>query len=278
MYFSHLLARANPDGRKVLDGLIFAHIPDALAPPSPDFVNLYQNVVSEEVDDLSTHPRLSEQERERLGDEAPPDPHFGDVFFGENGAVLIIATAECDLAYAPESTSERVFDPEMPVLLVPGVPISSEREPLSQRLLDRELTSGPTARRNYVFRECIRAESRPRCPSPSLGEFCVHVIARTICSVLNGHEEIISGQERPSISAAVVGLPFDRRRQCRLRDSRRAQAIHVQTHFNAMAGANNYAWSETAIRLSWHVRCVELEVRLATIEDVAIGDVEDRFL
>ena len=120
MYFSHLLAHANPDGRKVLDGMIFTHIPDALAPPSPDFVSLYQNVVSEEVDDLTTHPRLSEQERERLGDQAPPDPHFGDVFFGENGAVLVIATAECDLAYAPEPTSGRAFDPEMPVLLVPG--------------------------------------------------------------------------------------------------------------------------------------------------------------
>lgn len=104
----------------MVDALVFTHIPDALAPPTPDFVSLYQNVVSEEVDDLGTHPRLSESERARLGDGVPPDPHFGDLFLRENGAVLMIATAECDLAYAPEPNSGRAFDPEQPVLLVPG--------------------------------------------------------------------------------------------------------------------------------------------------------------
>lgn len=120
MYFSHLLGRSNPEGRKVLDAMVFSHIPDALDPPSPDFVGLYQNVVSESVDELGTHPRLSETERTRLGDSAPPDPHFGDLFFRDDGAVLMIATAECDLAYAPEPQSGRPFDPEQPVLLIPG--------------------------------------------------------------------------------------------------------------------------------------------------------------
>ena len=132
MYFSHLLGRGNPEGRKVVDAMVFSHIPDALAAPSPDFVGLYQNVVSESVDDLGTHPRLSESERTRLGDNAPPDAHCGDLFFRDDGAVRMIATAECDLMYAPEPESDRPFVPEQPVLLIPGelqqhpVPISDE--------------------------------------------------------------------------------------------------------------------------------------------------------
>ncbi len=132
MYFSHLLGRSNPEGRKVVDAMVFSHIPDALSAPSPDFVGLYQNVVSESVEDLGTHPRLSERERMRLGDNAPPDAHCGDLFFRDDGAVRMIATAECDLLYAPEPESERPFVPEQPVLLVPGelqqhpVPVSDE--------------------------------------------------------------------------------------------------------------------------------------------------------
>lgn len=120
MYFSHLLSRGNPEGRKVLDELVFSHIPDALDPPSPEFVGLYQNVVSEAVSELSSHPRLSESERVRLGENAPPDPHFGDLFIRDDGGVLMVATAECDLAYAPEPNSTRPFDPDQPVLLIPG--------------------------------------------------------------------------------------------------------------------------------------------------------------
>lgn len=121
MYFSHLLGRSVPDGRKIIDAMVFSHIPDALAAPSPDFVSLYQNVVSESVDDLGTHARLPESERARLGDNAPPDPHFGDLFIRDDGDVLMIATPECDLMYAPEPESERPFVPEHPVLLIPGV-------------------------------------------------------------------------------------------------------------------------------------------------------------
>lgn len=120
MYFSHLLGRSNPEGRTLLDGMVFSYIPDSLGPPSPDFVTFYQSVVSEPVDELGTHPRLSEEERARLGDKVPPDPHFGDLFFGPDGAVLMIATAECDLAYAPEPGSGRQFEPDQPGLLIRG--------------------------------------------------------------------------------------------------------------------------------------------------------------
>jgi hypothetical protein len=120
MYFSHLLARGHPEGRKVLDELVFSHIPDALDPPSPDFVGLYQNVVSEAVSELGSHPRLSAPEHARLGENAPPDPHFGDLFIRDDGAVLMVATRESDLAYAPEPNSTRPFDADQPVLLIPG--------------------------------------------------------------------------------------------------------------------------------------------------------------
>lgn len=132
MYFSHLLERSNPEGRKVIDAMVFSHIPAALATPSPDFVGLYQNVVSESVDDLGTHPRLPESELARLGDNAPPDPHFGDLFFRDDGTVQMIATAECDLMYAPEPESGRPFVPDQPVVLIPGkleqhsAPVSDE--------------------------------------------------------------------------------------------------------------------------------------------------------
>jgi hypothetical protein len=129
-YFGQLVFDAVPEHRKVLDELSFEHIPDAADPPSPDFVELYQNVVSEEVGELGTHPRIPEEGRQQLGEQAPTNAHFGDLFIKSNGEALLVISAECDLAFAPEETAKRAFDPNLSVLLVPGM-MQEQSRPLS---------------------------------------------------------------------------------------------------------------------------------------------------
>lgn len=118
-YFAHLLFRSVPKQRRQLDRLRFAHIPESDGMPSAEFVDLYRNVVAEEVDELGVHPRAS-QEASENPETSPPDPHFGDVFVGDNKEVRMVITAECDLMYAPEAGAERKHRPDQTIVFVPG--------------------------------------------------------------------------------------------------------------------------------------------------------------
>jgi hypothetical protein len=117
-YFAHLLFRSVPKQRRQLDAMHFEHIAESDSMPSTEFVDLYSNVVAEEVDDLGTHPRAkASQAGTQPG---PPDPHFGDIFLNEKNDVRMIITQECDLLYAPEEDVERKHEPEDTVFLIPG--------------------------------------------------------------------------------------------------------------------------------------------------------------
>jgi len=118
-YFGHLLFRAVPDQRKQLDSMTFVDIPESDSFPSEEFIDLFRNVVAQEVQELETHPRASRQS-DQAQPELPPDPHFGDVFITDNRNTLMIITPECDLMYAPESDATRRHRPEQSVLMVPG--------------------------------------------------------------------------------------------------------------------------------------------------------------
>jgi hypothetical protein len=117
-YFGHLLFRSVPQQRRELDRMRFEVIPESDVMPSTDFVDLYRNVVAEEIDELGTHPRATANPEET---NQPPDPHFGDVFVAENEKdALMVITAECDLMYAPEPEAKREHRPEQTVLMIPG--------------------------------------------------------------------------------------------------------------------------------------------------------------
>lgn len=117
-YFGHLLFRAVPQQRRELDRMRFETIPESDIMPSSDFAELYRSVVAEEIEELGTHPRASSNPAEA---DAPPDPHFGDVFIDESDKnALMVITAECDLMYAPEPDAERGHRPEQSVVMVPG--------------------------------------------------------------------------------------------------------------------------------------------------------------
>jgi len=86
--------------------------------PSLDFAELYRNVVAEEIDELGTHPRATPNPEDA---DAPPDPHFGDIFIDENDKnALMVITAECDLMYAPEADAKREHRPEQSVVMIPA--------------------------------------------------------------------------------------------------------------------------------------------------------------
>ncbi len=117
-YFGHLLFRSVPQQRRELDRMRFEVIPESDVMPSSDFIDLYRNVVAEEIDELGTHPRATPNPEET---NQPPDPHFGDVFVAENEKdALMVITAECDLMYAPEAEAKREHRPEQTVLMIPG--------------------------------------------------------------------------------------------------------------------------------------------------------------
>ena len=117
-YFAHLLLRSVPTQRRQLDAMHFEHIAESDSMPSAAFVDLYSNVVAEEVDELTTHPRAKAPQSEIQA--APPDPHFGDVFLNDRNDVRMVITQECDLLYAPEEGEERKHEPDDSVFLVPG--------------------------------------------------------------------------------------------------------------------------------------------------------------
>jgi hypothetical protein len=118
-YFAHLLFRSVPKQRRQLDAMHFQHIAESDSMPSVEFVELYSNVVAEEVDELATHPRATAPLPE--GQLGPPDPHFGDVFLDDKNQVRMVITPECDLLYAPEEEVERKRQPEDSVFVIPGV-------------------------------------------------------------------------------------------------------------------------------------------------------------
>jgi hypothetical protein len=118
-YFGHLLFRSVPEQRRQLDSMRFVDIPESDSFPSDEFVDLYKNVVAQEVQELAVHPRSGDQGEEAQA-ASPPDPHFGDVFINENRDTLMVITPECDLLYSPEVDAQRGHRPDQSVLLVPG--------------------------------------------------------------------------------------------------------------------------------------------------------------
>jgi hypothetical protein len=154
-YFGHLLFRTVPKQRRELDEMIFVSIPESEGMPSSEFTDLYRSVVAEETPDLGTHPRLPNVEIEN----APPDPHFGDLFVAANKQnVWMVITPECDLTYAPETKSERKFKPKHTVIFIPGkleeldaavgeAPLVTRFVPLGEMRLATNL--GPFAEVNF---------------------------------------------------------------------------------------------------------------------------------
>jgi len=118
-YFGHLLFRSVPEQRRQLDSMNFSDVPESDSFPSEEFVDLYKNVVAQEVQELGIHPRsqLQNGQDQTL---LPPDPHFGDLFINEKKEVLMIITPECDLLFAPEAEAQREHRPDQSVLMVPG--------------------------------------------------------------------------------------------------------------------------------------------------------------
>jgi hypothetical protein len=117
-YFAHLLFRTVHKQRRQLDAMRFDHIAESDSMPSAEFLDLYSNVVAEEVDELGIHPRAKPAAPE--GELGPPDPHFGDVFLNDKKEVCMIITPECDLLYAPEEDADRKHQPEDTVFIIPG--------------------------------------------------------------------------------------------------------------------------------------------------------------
>jgi hypothetical protein len=118
-YFAHLLFRSVPKQRRQLDAMHFQDIAESDSMPSVEFINLYSNVVAEEVDELATHPRATAPLPE--GQLGPPDPHFGDVFLDDKNQARMVITPECDLLYAPEEEVDRKRQPDDSVFVIPGI-------------------------------------------------------------------------------------------------------------------------------------------------------------
>lgn len=146
-YFAHLLFRSIPKQRRQLDAMHFEHIAESDSMPSAEFVDLYSNVVGEEVDELGTHPRANAAQPE--GPPGPPDPHFGDVFLNDKNEVRMIITQECDLLYAPEEDAERKHQPDDSVFVIPGT-----LEDMSPATSDKDLVTSffPLGGRTYQIK------------------------------------------------------------------------------------------------------------------------------
>lgn len=115
-YFGTLLFKSAPNEHAALDLMRFNVIPESDSSPSSEFVDLYRNLVAEEVSELGPHPHAPAESGEL------PNPHFGDVFIHENEKdILMVITPECDLMYAPDADAERPADPNQSVVLMPGV-------------------------------------------------------------------------------------------------------------------------------------------------------------
>jgi hypothetical protein len=104
-----------------LDAIEFEPHPVVSTEPSPVVANLYHSAIfSRNHGPLGPHPR------------APADGQYsdiplvqlGDVFFdASHTRAIVVLSAACDLAFAPSEA--RAPDKEIPVILVPGTPVSS---------------------------------------------------------------------------------------------------------------------------------------------------------
>jgi hypothetical protein len=83
---------------------------------------------------------------DRPRDVLPTNVHFGDVFL-RGSAVLMVATPECDLVSTPHQPTNRKFDPEQSVLLIPGEiePYSKPWSKMASRTEFVEVDSAPHA-------------------------------------------------------------------------------------------------------------------------------------
>lgn len=113
-YFGHLLFDAIPE-RETLDGLTFTKLPAAAFKPSLQFVEIYKNIVTEAAEPVSGHPR----DKNASADDAPPLLHFGDILTNDGTEILMVISAECDLAFTPDE-EDRPYHPERSILLIPG--------------------------------------------------------------------------------------------------------------------------------------------------------------
>ena len=104
--------------RQPIDDLLFNQLAFGGESPSVEFVRLFMGIVSQRVGVLARHVRADEASF--ASDEAlPTNVHFGDVFV-RGSAVLMVATPECDLISTPHQPTNRLFEPEQSVLLIPG--------------------------------------------------------------------------------------------------------------------------------------------------------------
>ena len=110
-------ARALTD-RQAVDELLFDQLAFGGESPSAEFVKLFMGIVSQPVGVLTRHPRADPSVFTKE-DELPTNVHFGDVFL-RGSAALMVATPECDLVSTPHQPTNRKFDPDQSVLLVPG--------------------------------------------------------------------------------------------------------------------------------------------------------------
>jgi hypothetical protein len=131
MYKSYLAYLVHDDSQVLkeqatLDAMTFREIVPGQEPPSAQLAKIYRCALTEPgADKLTTHPWL-----QPTGDPKtdPPYLNLGDIFIHEdNQSVRMVATAGCDLAYAPGT--DREYDPQIPVYLLPGKLLSFE-EPL----------------------------------------------------------------------------------------------------------------------------------------------------
>ncbi len=128
-----------------IDDLTFDQLSIGNDSPSFEFVKLFMGIVSRPVGALLRHPKAAARLYKRKK-ALPTNVHFGDIFL-KGKSVLMVATAECDLVCTPTNPTNRPFDPERQVLLIPGTiePYSKPWKSLSGRTEYVEIDSAPRA-------------------------------------------------------------------------------------------------------------------------------------
>lgn len=114
-YFGHLLFEKTPEVKKEqhnLNNLHFQELPLYQEIPSKTVAEIYGSALFMEADDISKHPLT-------FGDDENILLHLGDICIDNNYNVLMVATAQCDLAFSPLNP-KRKFREDQSVVFVPG--------------------------------------------------------------------------------------------------------------------------------------------------------------